>query len=149
MQLHAHRHRRPLDRDLYRREIHENRQAIEQMTNRTPVHFCYPSGRTHPKFLEWLAEEGVRSATTCAPGIAGPKSNPLLLPRLICDSRVKPMEFTSWLSGAAALIPRRPHVSRHLEPELAGARHASEPFRRGINPTIRVCRDSIGSHGFA
>jgi peptidoglycan/xylan/chitin deacetylase (PgdA/CDA1 family) len=124
VQLHAHRHRRPLDRDLYRREIRDNRQSIEQITNRTPVHFCYPSGRTHPKFLEWLVEEGVRSATTCAAGIAGPRSNPLLLPRLICDSRVKPLEFTSWLSGAAALIPRRRHLPRHLEPELAAARHA-------------------------
>ena len=124
VQLHAHRHRRPLDRDLYRREIRDNREAIEQITNRTPVHFCYPSGRTHPKFLEWLAEEGIASATTCAGGIAGRKSHPLLLPRLICDSRVTPLEFTSWLSGSAALIPRRRHVSRRLEPELAAARRA-------------------------
>ena len=125
VQLHAHRHRRPLDRDLYRREIRENRIAIEQLTGQTPVHFCYPSGRTHPSFLPWLAEEGVVSATTCKSGIAGPRSHRLLLPRLICDSRVTPLEFSSWLSGAAALIPRRRHVPRHPEPELAESRAAS------------------------
>ena len=40
VELHAHRHRRPLDRDLFRREISDNRKAIEQLTGRTPVHFC-------------------------------------------------------------------------------------------------------------
>jgi peptidoglycan/xylan/chitin deacetylase (PgdA/CDA1 family) len=125
VQLHAHRHRRPLDRELYQREIRDNRAAIEQLTGHRPVHFCYPSGRTHPSFLPWLAEEGVESATTCKSGIAGPKSHPLLLPRLICDSRVTPLEFSSWLSGAAALIPRRRHVPRHIEPEFAEPRPAS------------------------
>lgn len=119
VELHAHRHRRPLDRDLYRREISDNRTAIEQLTGRTPVHFCYPSGRTHPRFLPWLEEEGVKSATTCKSGIAGPRSSPLLLPRLICDSRTTPLELSSWLSGTAALIPRRRHVQRQAEPVLA------------------------------
>lgn len=110
VQMHAHRHRRPLDRDSYQREIRENRTGIEAITGRRPVHFCYPVGRTHPKFLGWLAEEGVASATTCYPGMAGPRCNPLLLPRLICDSRTSPLEFSSWLSGMAALLPHRRHV---------------------------------------
>lgn len=110
IQMHAHRHRRPLDRDSYRREISENREIIEEITGRRPIHFCYPVGRTHPSFLRWLAEEGVASATTCYSGIAGPRSNPLLLPRLICDSHTSPLVFSSWLSGSAALLPRRRHV---------------------------------------
>lgn len=116
IQLHAHRHRRPLNRDLYRREISENRALIEQITGRTPVHFCYPSGRTHPDFLGWLREEGVKSATTCKAGIASRQSNPLLLPRLICDSNVRPLELSSWLAGTAALLPRRRHTVQHWEP---------------------------------
>jgi peptidoglycan/xylan/chitin deacetylase (PgdA/CDA1 family) len=110
VQMHAHRHRRPLDRDDYRREIRENRAAIEAITGRRPVHFCYPVGHTHPWFLPWLAEEGVASATTCNVGLAGPHSNPLLLPRVICTARLTPLEFSAWLAGAAALLPHRRHV---------------------------------------
>lgn len=109
VQLHSHRHRRPRNREAYRREITENRVGIQAITGARPVHFCYPVGRTHPDFLGWLAEEGVASATTCYPGLATRTSHRLLLPRLICDSRVTPLEFSAWLSGAAALLPRRHH----------------------------------------
>jgi peptidoglycan/xylan/chitin deacetylase (PgdA/CDA1 family) len=110
IQLHSHRHRRPHERRAYQREIAENREIIEAITGERPVHFCYPVGRTHPDFLPWLEEEGVASATTCNSGLADRNSNPLLLPRLICDSKVTPLEFSAWLSGAAALLPRRRHV---------------------------------------
>jgi peptidoglycan/xylan/chitin deacetylase (PgdA/CDA1 family) len=122
VQMHTHRHRRPLDPTLYRREIVENRAIIAGLTGQTPEHFCYPSGRTHPNFLGWLAREGVRSATTGQPGLAGRKSHPLLLPRLICDSRLRPAELSAWLSGAAALLPQRPWVTRHWEPAVPAAR---------------------------
>ncbi len=112
IQLHSHRHRRPRERTAYRREISENRARIEAITGGRPVHFCYPVGRTHRDFLGWLAEEGVASATTCYSGLAGRRSHPLLLPRLICDSKISPLEFSAWLSGAAALLPRR-----HYEPQ--------------------------------
>jgi peptidoglycan/xylan/chitin deacetylase (PgdA/CDA1 family) len=109
IELHAHRHRQPLHRHLYHREIRDNRAAIEHLTGRRSVHFCYPLGTTHPKFLHWLGEEGVISATTCRPGIASPHGHPLLVPRLICNSRITEVELSAWLAGAAALIPRARH----------------------------------------
>ena len=80
-QLHTHRHRSPVDRSLYRKELRDNRGSIQQKTGSLPVHFCYPSGVYRSEFLPWLNEERIESATTCDPGFASPSSDPLLLPR--------------------------------------------------------------------
>jgi len=58
-------------------------------------------------FLPWLEEAGIRSATTCDPGLASPRSKRLLLPRLLDISSLSEYEFTGWLSGVAAALPRR------------------------------------------
>jgi peptidoglycan/xylan/chitin deacetylase (PgdA/CDA1 family) len=107
VQLHTHRHRVPLDRELFRREIEENRESIRAMSGRTPTHFCYPSGVHHAKFLPWLKELGVRSATTCEVGYATNDCDPLLLPRILDCSTLSPIEFEGWLTGVAAALPRR------------------------------------------
>lgn len=106
IQLHTHRHRVPLDRALFHREIAGNRDRIHALTGRDPSHFCYPSGLYHAQFFPWLSECGVRSATTCVPGLATPASPPFLTPRYVDTSRVLPIEFEAWLSGAGALLPR-------------------------------------------
>ena len=110
VQLHTHRHRVPAEAAMFEREILENRREIARMTGLEPdrvVHFCYPSGVTHPSFPGWLRRLGVTSATTCFPGIASPNSDPLLLPRLIDTMSVSRVEFEGWLSGASAFLPRR------------------------------------------
>lgn len=107
VQLHTHRHRTPLDHDLFTREIVDNRIEIEGMTHERPVHFCYPCGAYHKEFLPWLKEQGVLSATTCDTGLATSTSNPLLLPRLIDHSAYSSLEFESWLVGLGALLPTR------------------------------------------
>lgn len=99
IQLHTHRHRTPLDRELFIREIRDNARFIEGITNRAPSHFCYPSGITSPEFAPWLTECGVKSATTCERGLAKPASDPLLLPRYLDGSAVGRLDFESWLSG--------------------------------------------------
>jgi peptidoglycan/xylan/chitin deacetylase (PgdA/CDA1 family) len=124
IELHAHRHWQPLSRDLYHREIADNRAAIELLTGRRPQHYCYPLGSTHPRYLEWLGEDGVVSATTCKPGIASPHGHPLLVPRLICDARLSQVELVAWLSGAAALLPRARHDPPR-EPVRAGSPQAA------------------------
>lgn len=107
IQLHTHRHRVPLERELFMREIDDNRRRIREMTGATAVHFCYPSGVYDPRHLPWLEEAGVRTATTCEVGLASRASNPLLLPRLLDSSSLSPVEFEGWLTGLAAAMPRR------------------------------------------
>jgi peptidoglycan/xylan/chitin deacetylase (PgdA/CDA1 family) len=106
-QLHSHRHRSPLDRDAYVREIGDNRDRIVAWTGVEPRHFCYPSGVCMPSFAEWLHDEGVLSATTCEPGISSAVANRFQLPRLLDHSEMTDIEFESWLAGVGELLPRR------------------------------------------
>ncbi|HZL50621.1 MAG TPA: polysaccharide deacetylase family protein [Terracidiphilus sp.] len=99
IQLHTHRHRTPRDQALFTREIRDNRNRIREFTGLEATHFCYPSGDYAQEFLPWLRELGVKSATTCEAGLASQRSEPLLLPRLLDDDLVTPVEFESWLCG--------------------------------------------------
>jgi peptidoglycan/xylan/chitin deacetylase (PgdA/CDA1 family) len=107
VQMHTHRHRTPADRELFLREIRDNRSIIEQMTGKSPQHFCYPSGVWKSEFLPWLKEAGIESATTCDPGLASPGSEPLLLPRLVDVSSLSAIEFEGWVTGISAALPHR------------------------------------------
>lgn len=99
LQLHTHRHRTPRDKSLFEREISENRERIQELTGREPVHFCYPSGDYSPEFFPWLSEMGIRTATTCERGLAGKDSQDLLLPRFLDDSSVDLIRFQSFVAG--------------------------------------------------
>lgn len=109
LQLHTHRHRTPLQRDLFLAEINDNRHHIQEITGRDSryVHFCYPSGAIRPDFIGWLRDAGVQSATTCLPDYATTLQEPLSLPRLLDHDRLSENEFEAWISGFAALLPRR------------------------------------------
>jgi glycosyltransferase involved in cell wall biosynthesis/peptidoglycan/xylan/chitin deacetylase (PgdA/CDA1 family) len=107
IQMHTHRHCSPLNRRLFYREIEENRDSIQGMTGASPTHFCYPSGVFGNAFLPWLEDLNVFSATTCEPGFASRDSHRLLLPRLVDHTHLSPIEFEGWLTGAAAVFPRR------------------------------------------
>jgi peptidoglycan/xylan/chitin deacetylase (PgdA/CDA1 family) len=107
VQLHTHRHRTPLDRNLFRREIEDNRRCINEITGKEPAHFCYPSGVYARRFLPWLDEAGIKSATTCEVGFASRASHPLLLPRFLDNNTMAPIEFEAWLTGVSLALPRR------------------------------------------
>ena len=107
IQLHTHRHRSPRDKQLYQKELQDNRDSIERIISAKPLHFCYPSGRYSPEFLPWLREENVASATTCEPGLASAQMDPLLLPRLVDVQALSSAEFKGWLTGVSAYLPRR------------------------------------------
>ncbi|MGA2905948.1 MAG: polysaccharide deacetylase family protein [Candidatus Korobacteraceae bacterium] len=117
-QLHTHRHRTPLDHDRFIDEIRQNRELVEELAGPgSHVHFCYPSGANRPEFIPWLQEAGVQSATTCENGLATSTGNAFLLPRLLDQYGLIDAEFESWLSGLAALLPRRRSLSLDVAPE--------------------------------
>jgi peptidoglycan/xylan/chitin deacetylase (PgdA/CDA1 family) len=107
IQLHTHRHRVPLDREMFLREIEDNRESIHAMTGSHATHFCYPSGVYDQRFRPWLSEAGIVSATTCETGFASRSSNQLLLPRFLDSAALSSIEFESWLTGVSAALPRR------------------------------------------
>jgi hypothetical protein len=101
VQLHTHRHRMPRDAAALAAEIADNRSAIAGIlrSGEPRVHFCYPSGEYHPESPAQLRGLGIESATTCNPGIAGPASPPLLLPRYLDGQGVSETEFEGWVTG--------------------------------------------------
>jgi peptidoglycan/xylan/chitin deacetylase (PgdA/CDA1 family) len=118
-QLHTHRHRTPIDENLFRKEIEDNRHSLRHL-GESAIHFCYPSGVYRPGFLSWLQKERVVSATTCDTGLASKRSNSLLLPRLVDTSARSAVEFEAWLTGLASwLTVRKP--ARQIIPAAAGS----------------------------
>ena len=118
-QLHTHRHRTPIDKNLFCKEIQDNRRALRELGEKA-VHFCYPSGVYRAEFSEWLQEERVVSATTCDAGLADQRSNPFLLPRLVDTSARTELEFEAWLSGMALLLSVR-RAAAQVVPAAAGS----------------------------
>src|SRR5262245_42980098 len=107
IQLHTHRHRSPLNRQLFTREIEVNRSCIWEMTGSWARHFCYPGGNFNDDLIAWLEEMKITTATTCDPGLATRNSNPLRLPRLVDTTPLSPIEFEGWLTGVSTALPRR------------------------------------------
>jgi peptidoglycan/xylan/chitin deacetylase (PgdA/CDA1 family) len=107
VQLHTHRHHTPLDEELFRKEISENRKRIEEITGSVAAHFCYPLGNYERQFLPWLWQEGVLSAVTCDPALAASDSHPLLLPRFVDTAALSLAEFEAWSSGIGHILSRR------------------------------------------
>ncbi len=118
-QLHTHRHRTPLDRLRFIGEIEQNRRP-----------HCRDDGIKEPRafllsrvapsvttFIPWLKEAGVQSATTCVHDLATRSSDPFRLPRLLDQYGLGDEEFEAWLTGLAALIPRRKSVALDVAPE--------------------------------
>lgn len=105
-QLHSHRHRAPLDRALFLKEIQDNRERIRELAGTEPEIFSYPNGSVRPEFLDWLPEAGVRHAVTCRPGPVTVESPAFLLPRFGDNGNLSTLEFESIVTGFASWIPR-------------------------------------------
>jgi peptidoglycan/xylan/chitin deacetylase (PgdA/CDA1 family) len=105
IELHTHRHKLPMDRTLLLEEIARNRELIRAATGTSPAHFCYPNGAYRPEIPGWLREAGVKSATTCDPGLVSKGVDLMLLPRVTDSNNVSQARFESWLAGVGVFGP--------------------------------------------
>ncbi|MFC7048302.1 polysaccharide deacetylase family protein [Emcibacter nanhaiensis] len=107
LQLHTHRHtlgdgsKESLDKELA-----DNRKGIAKAGNADPVHLCYPSGYFEPQHLEYLQQLGIKSATTCFPGLNYQDTPLLELKRFLDGEDVSQIEFEAELYGFQELLRR-------------------------------------------
>jgi len=108
LQLHTHRHRVSLDETSFAREIRDNRSFLSRVSGGDMArHFCYPDGFHVPRLTELLKSQDIVTATTCHSGLISRTTDRWLLPRMVDSCGVSENEFAMWLSGIAALLPRR------------------------------------------
>lgn len=110
LQLHTHRHRVWRRREKFFSELDDNKRRIEGVGAPEPRHFCYTGGFKLPEFTEYLEQYGVSSATTCEVGLCSRASHRMHLPRLVDTTTLSAVEFRSWISGIADVLPKRPYV---------------------------------------
>jgi peptidoglycan/xylan/chitin deacetylase (PgdA/CDA1 family) len=104
IQLHTHRHRLPLDRELVRLEIKDNRDFLEPLVGKELKHFCYPSGIWSKEQWPWLAELGIESATTCLSGLNSSATPRLGLMRFLDGENISAIEFEAEIYGLSELL---------------------------------------------
>jgi glycosyltransferase involved in cell wall biosynthesis/peptidoglycan/xylan/chitin deacetylase (PgdA/CDA1 family) len=146
IQLHTHRHRVPLTKDLFLKELADNREFLREIGQPNATHFAYPSGVYRGEVFPWLVEFGIRSATSCETGLVTCRSNYMCLPRFIDTPQISNLEFESWLCGLRDVLPSRPNVSRARSLTAQPQRRSEivmgtpdsrrTPMPRGAGPTV-------------
>ena len=118
IQLHSHRHQWPLyDKKTVESEIAENRRLLQRAVSYPLEHFCYPSGVYGLHQAEWLAELGVKSATTIEPGLNYHDTSRFALRRLVDGGPVSDIEFAAEMTGfmeIVRLLRRRLRAARAM-----------------------------------
>ena len=114
IQLHTHRHRLPADEASARREIADNRAALEPLVGRPLSHLCYPSDERTPGQEPLLESLGIESGTTCDLGLNPPGTPHLALRRFLDGDCVSRIEFEAEISGFAELLRRGVRAMRPL-----------------------------------
>lgn len=108
VELHTHRHRFPTtDFGLAQREILDNRASLERWLPGPFEHFCYPSGEFHERQFDWLDSVGVKSSTTCLPGLNTAATPRQALHRFLDGQNIHALEFESALCGFSDLLRRK------------------------------------------
>ncbi|NOQ64023.1 MAG: polysaccharide deacetylase family protein [Methyloprofundus sp.] len=94
VQLHTHSHQFPQNNAAEASlEIKKNKQILEPLTEQPLVHFCYPAGKWSTSHWSILAKEGVKSATTCLPGLNDSSVNMLALNRFLDGENIPHIVF--------------------------------------------------------
>jgi hypothetical protein len=127
IQLHSHRHQWPLyDKEMVESEIAENRRFLQRAVPYPLEHFCYPSGVYGLHQAEWLAELGVKSATTIEPGLNYRHTSHFALRRLVDGGPVSDIEFAAEMTGfmeVVRLLRRRLGAGRGMVTRMRGYRN--------------------------
>lgn len=119
VQLHSHTHRMPIGKaERLRREIRANRAALGPCAASALNHFCYPSGVHDPSALAVLSELGIKSATTCEPGMADASTPRLLLPRFLDADDIPQIVFEAEMSGLLEIARRCRQLLRGRRTEV-------------------------------
>ncbi len=137
IQLHSHRHQWPLyDKEMVESEIEENRRFLQRVVSYPLEHFCYPSGVYGLHQAEWLAELGVKSATTIDPGLNYSHTSRFALRRMVDGGRVSDIEFAAEMAGFMELVRLLRDRLRAVRGMMARKRvHRSEEGRPPSPPT--------------
>jgi peptidoglycan/xylan/chitin deacetylase (PgdA/CDA1 family) len=107
IQLHTHRHSLAgLSISAVKREIYDNRRALEAITATPPSHFCYPSGFYSELIWPALRELGIETAATCLSGFNYPETPLMELRRFLDAESILPIEFEAELSGFLEICRR-------------------------------------------
>ena len=131
IQLHSHRHQWPLyDKGIVESEVAENRRFLQRVVSYPLEHFCYPSGVYGLHQAEWLAELGVKSATTIEPGLNYGHTSRFALRRLVDGGAVSEIEFAAEMTGFMELV-------RLLRGRLRGRQGIVARIRGYRNPSPR------------
>lgn len=110
IQLHTHRHSLPEDAELATREIIQNRERLAPLAQKPLDHFCFPSGIWTRKHWPSLKAAGIRSATTCEPGLNTAKTPALALNRFLDRDDISQIEFEAELYGFKELLRAAKHM---------------------------------------
>lgn len=107
VQLHGHTHRYPLgDSAALQADIAACRDGLRSMQIMDADHYCYPSGEYDSQARAVFRLLGVKSGTTCVPGLAAAGTDVDYLPRYLDGPHVSDIEFEAWLSGFDHLARR-------------------------------------------
>lgn len=105
VELHTHRHVLPAtERTAAVGEIIENSMSLWRLTGRDCRHFCYPSGMFDERQWPWLDELGIRSSTTCLPGLNTARTPRHGLRRFLDGANIDQLEFEAALSGFSDIV---------------------------------------------
>jgi peptidoglycan/xylan/chitin deacetylase (PgdA/CDA1 family) len=104
VQLHTHRHRFPCEQDVAMRELCDNQTALEYITGKRCVHFCYPSGLWSTEHWPWLQQSGVQTAVTCEPGLNTSATPRYALRRFLDGENISQIEFEAEIFGFAEVL---------------------------------------------
>lgn len=104
VQLHTHRHTFPNTIDKAVQEIRDNRAVLEPLMGKNLKHFCYPSGIWSREHWPILEELGIRTATTCDPGLNDSSVPRFGLRRFLDREDTPQIEFEAELYGFKELL---------------------------------------------